>query len=740
MKVAKLVRNFRYTLLLVVGVIGANMVASLPTLAATTPTTTTTSTYLYGGQIGNTQPALTGVTDVAVDAQGNMYVSMTYGVEKLSPTGQVLWTAGVANNTVGADPSGITIGSNGNVYVSDTSNNRIVVFNPSDGTTVTTWGTAGSGNGAFNSPRGITTDSQGNVYVADAGNGRVQKFDANGNFLLQFGSIGSNPGQFLSTPNGIAVKSDGTIWVANASGIDIFNASGTFQRHIALSNVNFPQSPYLEAAADGTMYYSTGQDGQQNAYVLHLDVNGNELQRIGGPISHADGQLYDARGMATVGSKLYVADTGSNRIEIFDTALKYQSKFGTYGTDPTLYSAAGQSAIDSNGNLYVIDTGRVQVYSSDGTYVRQFAVSAQVTTPFGIAVDPTTDQIYITDYTDARVAVYAANGNFVSYFAPSTQFYNATGIEIGPNGNVFVLSVSPATGQPQITELTTQGTIVRTIDVSAQIGRGRSYDLALDSDGNIYVSNTRPGVVYKYAPDGTFLQQIGAGVLGSVYGVTIGEDGKIFAADVSNNRFVVFNPDGSQAFTLGQLGSGNGEFYQPTYLTLGTDGSLFVSDSGNYRVQRFAPLGTYDQVVTSELSPALQGTVANPKATVRLQVNGAWYSGVNNGDGTWSLPAGQLQGLRTSTYPVNVEFTSEGTTSAVALASGLIINPATTPTDSTAAPTANTPASSSQVTAPNTGQHRVSLIGMLVAALAIVAVLVGAKFAIAARKKSFTKK
>jgi tripartite motif-containing protein 71 len=63
----------------------------------------------------------------------------------------------------------------GNVYVADSSNDRIQKFDAS-GAFLTTWGSLGSGNGQFNFPLGVATDGSGNVYVADSGNNRIQKF------------------------------------------------------------------------------------------------------------------------------------------------------------------------------------------------------------------------------------------------------------------------------------------------------------------------------------------------------------------------------------------------------------------------------------------------------------------------------------------------------------------------------------------------------------------------------------
>ena len=85
------------------------------------------------------------------------------------------------------------------------------------------WGSSGSGNGQFNSPHGVSVDSEGSVYVTDRGNNRVQKFTNTGGFLTKFGSACTTQpcpkdGQF-NGPDGIGVGpgsgSSGKVYVTD---------------------------------------------------------------------------------------------------------------------------------------------------------------------------------------------------------------------------------------------------------------------------------------------------------------------------------------------------------------------------------------------------------------------------------------------------------------------------------------------------------------------------------------------
>ena len=94
-------------------------------------------------------------------------------------------------------PTNVAIDKDGNVYVSDTWNDRVEVFD-ADGNFIRVWGKNGDGPGEFARPEGIAIDPDGHVWVADAMLNRIQVFTPEGRYLLGFGGFGILPGQFQS--------------------------------------------------------------------------------------------------------------------------------------------------------------------------------------------------------------------------------------------------------------------------------------------------------------------------------------------------------------------------------------------------------------------------------------------------------------------------------------------------------------------------------------------------------------
>lgn len=96
-----------------------------------------------------------------------------------------------------AKPTGVAVDQDGNVYVADTWNNRIEVFD-ADGNLIRTFGKSGDGPGYFARPKGIAIDSDGHVWVADGMQDRVQVYTPEGRLLIYMGGHGLLPGWFQS--------------------------------------------------------------------------------------------------------------------------------------------------------------------------------------------------------------------------------------------------------------------------------------------------------------------------------------------------------------------------------------------------------------------------------------------------------------------------------------------------------------------------------------------------------------
>lgn len=109
-------------------------------------------------------------------------------------------------------PTNVTVDKEGNLYVSDTFNDRVEVFD-ADGNFVLTFGKAGDGPGYFARPKGLAIDSDGHVWVADSVQDRVQVFDSNGNLLIWMGAHGMLPGQF-SAIQGLAIDKNNRVFTS----------------------------------------------------------------------------------------------------------------------------------------------------------------------------------------------------------------------------------------------------------------------------------------------------------------------------------------------------------------------------------------------------------------------------------------------------------------------------------------------------------------------------------------------
>ncbi|MDD1687120.1 6-bladed beta-propeller [Methanoregula sp.] len=216
--------------------------------------------------------------------------------------------------------AGFAIHPYGNVYVTDSANNRVMVFSET-GKYLFSWGSERPGDGQFKAPRGIAIDRSGTVYVADTGNHTIQKISSRGFFL--WGREGTESGQFDS-PVGIAVDSSGNVYVADTGNdrIQVFHSTGQY-------------------------LVTWGSYGSLNGYFIA-----------------PEGIAIDSSGT------MYVADTGNNRIQKISRDGTVITTWGSGGTESGQFTAPSGVALDYWGNVYVSDaSSRIQTFSPAGEFL-----------------------------------------------------------------------------------------------------------------------------------------------------------------------------------------------------------------------------------------------------------------------------------------------------------------------------------------------------------------------------------
>jgi DNA-binding beta-propeller fold protein YncE len=290
-----------------------------------------TAVRAFGSQgTGNAQFAFP--RNIAFDAQGNFYVvdSDNHRIQKFNANGEFLlaWGARSPDNiapppSTFQQPWGIAVDRAGNVYVADTWNHRIQKFD-ANGKFLTMWGTNGDTRGIaqgnpflFYGPRAIAIDAQGNLFVTDTGNKRVLKFSPDGAPLAQYGGVGAESGKFLE-PVGIAIDAQGNIFVADTWNLRIqkFDANFNFVAQWAVpawESQSVVNKPYLAVDAQGNVFATDPEMSR----VLKFSNDGKLLAVFGmrgtdlSSFNLPTGLAFDAQG------NLYVADSGNHRIVVF---------------------------------------------------------------------------------------------------------------------------------------------------------------------------------------------------------------------------------------------------------------------------------------------------------------------------------------------------------------------------------------------------------------------------------------
>ena len=277
---------------------------------------------------------------MAVGPDGSLYVidSQNARVSIFDPQGKFVTTFGTPSTTdpnsqavppggTFREPWGIAVGQDGKIYVADTWNHRVQVFD-SKGTLLKMWGVyeqlppgqPGKPDG-FWGPRDIAVDNQSNVYVADTGNKRIRVFDSNGKYLHDIGQGGAGVGQ-LNEPVGLAINPEtNELFVADTWNrrIEVYALDGTYRRSWNLQawagTTDSGNRPYLALDRTDTHLFVTDPD---TARVLVFDLNGSPVLSFG---SLGSGTSFSASQFGVLGgitvdpsNRLFLADTQTGRV------------------------------------------------------------------------------------------------------------------------------------------------------------------------------------------------------------------------------------------------------------------------------------------------------------------------------------------------------------------------------------------------------------------------------------------
>ena len=114
---------------------------------------------------------------------------------------------------------------------------------------------------------------------------------------------------------------------------------------------------------------------------------------------------------------------------------------------------------------------------------------------------------------------------------------------------------------------------------------GWYYGVAVNSEGLLAVTDSAEKCIHLLRKEGAVVRSIGKGVLGDdLRGITFDLKGKVWVADMGNNKVLKLSQDGRLLKTIDHAGSKSDHFNFPLGVSVSPDGLVYICDSGNHRV------------------------------------------------------------------------------------------------------------------------------------------------------------
>jgi DNA-binding beta-propeller fold protein YncE len=507
----------------------------------------------------------------------------------------------------------LAVDSAGDVYLVDSSHDRVEEFTTT-GSFIRSWGTSGSRVGQFRfgagggpdmPPGGGIAISGSHVYVADTQNNRIERFALDGSRPRVLVRPGTAPGQ-LSGPRGLAVSGN-ALYVTDDGNdrVQELDAHGAFMAQTGPLPA-IPKTftnPFDVAVHGGFVYVADDNNGR----IVKLTRSLRFVATFSGEGRHLLGKYVRAVAADEAG-RVYVADAGDDRIEVFDSQGASLRSWGTSGTEPGQFVAPMDVASAHGERLLVVETfgsrSPMYLYSARLAYVATWRRGGEVIlghhwfSPSAAAFAPD-GTVWVTDQRNGLIRHLSATGVFLGvltggppgiYASVPGHFANPAGVAVDVRGHVLVAD----TEHNRVEEFSRDGRLLASWSRprSGELGFREPNAVAVGPDGAVYVADTGNDRVVKLSSDGELLAAWGGGGVERrrfqrPRGIAIDASGHVFVSDAESDRIQELTPDGRLLTAWGREGTGPGELSGPTGISVDCRGDLFVADTQNNRVQVF---------------------------------------------------------------------------------------------------------------------------------------------------------